>query len=113
MFERCSGERRGRLQDSKLDCCTSFPISTIGAIIAPSLLLSHAGIALGLGIAEDYFETPQGGHTTAETSYWVARVIHYPPLSEADSYRQELADDAAKVKPPTAVSISAEWCGQL
>jgi hypothetical protein len=34
-----------------------------------------AGIALGLGLPEGFF-------VHAPDSYWVARVIHYPPLAE-------------------------------
>ena len=42
----------------------------------------NAGIAQGLGLQGDYFETKAGGLTNAESSYWVTRVIHYPPLQE-------------------------------
>ncbi|KAK9863028.1 hypothetical protein WJX84_009657 [Apatococcus fuscideae] len=35
------------------------------------------GIAIGLGLAEDFFEGERAG---VDTAYWVARVIHYPPL---------------------------------
>lgn len=34
------------------------------------------GIAAGLGVEEDFFER----ESTAADPYWVARVIHYPPL---------------------------------
>lgn len=39
------------------------------------------GIALGLGLPEGYFETLEGGGTSANTSYWAVRCIHYPPLA--------------------------------
>ena len=42
----------------------------------------NAGIARGLGLPDEYFETQQGGLTTSDSSYWVTRVIHYPPLQE-------------------------------
>ncbi|EIE18553.1 Clavaminate synthase-like protein, partial [Coccomyxa subellipsoidea C-169] len=41
------------------------------------------GIALGLGLPGNYFESADGGGTTADSSYWVMRAIHYPPLSQA------------------------------
>ncbi|KAK9822807.1 hypothetical protein WJX81_000986 [Elliptochloris bilobata] len=41
------------------------------------------GIALGLGLEERAFEAADTGGTTRETSYWTARVIHYPPLPQA------------------------------
>ncbi|CAK0785938.1 hypothetical protein CVIRNUC_009151 [Coccomyxa viridis] len=40
------------------------------------------GIARGLGLQPGYFETAKGGSTTADSSYWVTRVIHYPPLEQ-------------------------------
>lgn len=57
----------------------------------------HAGIAIGLGLPEDFFEKPGCGGTTAETSYWVARVLHYPPLSQGSSHQADKAALAAKV----------------
>lgn len=39
------------------------------------------GIALGLQLPADYFET----ENTAKDSYWVTRVIHYPPLESSAS----------------------------
>lgn len=42
-----------------------------------------AGIALGLRLEERAFEAAAAGGTTADTSYWTARVIHYPPLPQA------------------------------
>lgn len=42
----------------------------------------YAGIAQGLGLQRNFFETKTGGSTTAESSYWVTRVIHYPPLQQ-------------------------------
>lgn len=36
-----------------------------------------AGIAIGLDLPEDFFEGDRAG---VDTAYWVARVIHYPPL---------------------------------
>jgi hypothetical protein len=41
------------------------------------------GIARGLKLQDVYFETEEGGSTTADSSYWVTRVIHYPPLQQA------------------------------
>jgi hypothetical protein len=49
--------------------------------------MGHAGIAIGLGVKEDYFETAEAGGTTPDTSYWTARIIHYPPLSLGDFHR--------------------------
>ena len=34
------------------------------------------GLALALGLQEDFFEN----ENTAGDPYWVARIIHYPPL---------------------------------
>ena len=45
-------------------------------------LCCNAGIAQGLGLQDDFFESKAGGLTNAESSYWVTRVIHYPPLQE-------------------------------
>ncbi|CAD7700651.1 unnamed protein product [Ostreobium quekettii] len=42
------------------------------------------GIALGLDLKEDYFDGQLAGD-----SYWVTRVIHYPPLSEGTQHRGE------------------------
>ena len=44
---------------------------------------------LGLGLDKRYFESEEGGGTTADTSYWVSRVLHYPPLSEGDAHIPE------------------------
>ena len=41
--------------------------------------MSSAGIAIGLDLPEDFFEGDRAG---VDTAYWVARVIHYPPLPE-------------------------------
>ena len=41
---------------------------------------------MGLGLEEGYFESEEGGATTKDSSYWVARMLHYPPLSEGDSH---------------------------
>lgn len=49
------------------------------------MMSSHAGIALGLGLPERAFEMQEVGGTTPETSYWVSRVIHYPPLIQGSS----------------------------
>lgn len=51
-----------------------------------------AGIALGLGVPECTFEQPEVGGTTSETSYWVSRVIYYPPLIQGSS---QLPDNTA------------------
>ncbi|CAL8466051.1 g5587 [Coccomyxa elongata] len=52
------------------------------------------GIALGLGLPGDYFESPEGGGTTAESSYWVMRAIHYPPLSQGEGQLGQAASQA-------------------
>ena len=52
-----------------------------------ALTRSHiccAGVAMGLGLPPTTFETE--GATTAESSYWVARAIHYPPLPESSPF---------------------------
>ena len=39
------------------------------------------GLALGLGLGDErFFERPENGGTTAESSYWVCRALFYPPL---------------------------------
>ena len=39
------------------------------------------GLALGLGLGDErFFERPENGGTTADSSYWVSRVIFSPPL---------------------------------
>lgn len=48
-------------------------------------MLIAAGIALGLSLPETTFERPEVGRTTADTSYWVTRVIHYPPLAQGSA----------------------------
>lgn len=52
--------------------------------IARCLALGEAimrGLALGLGLGDErFFERPENGGTTAKSSYWVSRVIFYPPL---------------------------------
>lgn len=54
-----------------------------------------AGIAVGLGLPPEYFEIEDGGGTTKDTSYWVARILHYPPLSEGDAHVAEDMQKAA------------------
>jgi isopenicillin N synthase-like dioxygenase len=43
------------------------------------------GISLGLGLPERFFAGQLAG---PEGSYWVARVIHYPPLQRVDQQQQ-------------------------
>jgi isopenicillin N synthase-like dioxygenase len=43
------------------------------------------GIALGLGLPEGFFAGQLAG---PEGSYWVARVIHYPPLQQVDRQQE-------------------------
>ena len=66
---------------------------------------AKTGIALGLGLPEGYFEAPLGGGTSAETSYWVARCIHYPPLAQARAPFQDAA-----TPPPCAVPAVCSNC---
>jgi hypothetical protein len=42
------------------------------------------GIALGLNLPEDFFGGKRAGK---EGSYWIMRVIHYPPLPEGKGAR--------------------------
>lgn len=65
------------------------------AYISQCLNLGRAlmrGIALGLQLPEDTFET----NNTAEDPYWVTRVIQYPPLTSADNYDPSKASQAAQ-----------------
>jgi isopenicillin N synthase-like dioxygenase len=63
-----------------------------------STLLRH--IALGLGLPEQYFLGKRAG---PEVSYWVMRVINYPPLPGA-------APPAEKVQAaPTAAGEGVLW----
>ena len=62
------------------------------------------GLAAGLGAAPDAFE--QGG-TTPDTSYWVARVIHYPPLPPAAAAAAAAAAAGAAAPRDTPLS-----CGE-
>ena len=39
---------------------------------------------MGLGLPSTTFE--QEGGTTADSSYWVARAIHYPPLPDSSPF---------------------------
>lgn len=41
---------------------------------------------MGLGLPQDYFEGSRAG---SAQSYWCTRVIHYPPLAEGTSHRQD------------------------
>ncbi len=41
------------------------------------------GIALGLGLDRTFFEAG-----VAADSYWVTRVIHYPPLAQGSAFQQ-------------------------
>jgi isopenicillin N synthase-like dioxygenase len=52
-----------------------------------STLLRH--IALGLGLPEQYFLGPRAG---PDVSYWVLRVINYPPLPGAEPPAQPRSD---------------------
>ena len=36
-----------------------------------------------MGLPEQTFEQPEVGGTSADSSYWVSRVIYYPPLIQA------------------------------
>lgn len=64
------------------------------------LLCTLAGIAIGLGLPERSFEETETGGTNAETSYWVTRVLHYPPLADGDAHQEGLAQKAALVRHP-------------
>ncbi len=44
----------------------------------------NAGIAMGLGLPQSFFEGQRSGR---DQSYWCTRVIHYPPLAEGTSHR--------------------------
>ena len=70
--------------------------------------ISFAGISLGLGLPEDHFERSEGGETTSESSFWVARVLHYPPLCQGDSHQPGLAEQAAKVS-LSDLSSTSSW----
>ncbi len=70
---------------------TGFPTESDPALskeleahIAKCLKLGQAimrGLALGLGLGDErFFEREENGGTTAESSYWVSRVIFYPPM---------------------------------
>ena len=69
----------------------------------------RSGIALGLGLPERHFEQAENGGTTEETSYWVTRVLHYPPICQGDAHRPELASRAAKVGPLQAARPARYW----
>jgi isopenicillin N synthase-like dioxygenase len=58
-------------------------VADLKAHISDCLQLGQAitrGMAAGLGLPPAFFEGPGGGWTSAETSYWVTRLISYPPL---------------------------------
>jgi isopenicillin N synthase-like dioxygenase len=62
--------------------------AALRAYIAACLTLGDQllrGIALGLGLPEQFFAGQLAG---PEGSYWVARVIHYPPLQQVDQQQQ-------------------------
>ena len=51
------------------------------------------GLALGLGLGDErFFERAENGGTTAESSYWVSRVIFYPPLLLEGEERKTTGD---------------------
>ena len=58
-----------------------------------------AGISLGLGLPERHFESAAVGGTTAGSSYWVTRVIHYPPLENSGAHTPDAASRALQVRP--------------
>eukprot|EP00882_Tetradesmus_deserticola_P004245 GHRQ01004484.1.p1 GENE.GHRQ01004484.1~~GHRQ01004484.1.p1 ORF type:complete len:303 (+),score=107.64 GHRQ01004484.1:1619-2527(+) len=65
--------------------------SALGAYINACLLLGNnllRGIAMGLGLPEGFFAGQLAG---PEGSYWVARVIHYPPLQHVDQQQKAAA----------------------
>eukprot|EP00879_Flechtneria_rotunda_P014144 GHRR01014776.1.p1 GENE.GHRR01014776.1~~GHRR01014776.1.p1 ORF type:complete len:305 (+),score=54.31 GHRR01014776.1:944-1858(+) len=51
------------------------------------------GIAAGLGLPQQYFGGSLAGH---EESYWVLRVIHYPPLQDKSLKQQHQAAAAGQ-----------------
>ncbi|KAK9819032.1 hypothetical protein WJX74_007795 [Apatococcus lobatus] len=63
------------------------------------------GIAIGLELPEDFFE---GNRAGVDMAYWVARVIHYPPLpkqavdlsSQPTSNGNAAAGEAVSSRPP-------------
>eukprot|EP00882_Tetradesmus_deserticola_P026694 GHRQ01029474.1.p1 GENE.GHRQ01029474.1~~GHRQ01029474.1.p1 ORF type:complete len:195 (+),score=38.72 GHRQ01029474.1:1619-2203(+) len=62
--------------------------SALRAYINACLLLGNnllRGIAMGLGLPEGFFAGQLAG---PEGSYWVARVIHYPPLQHVDQQQK-------------------------
>ncbi|CAL5228420.1 g11552 [Coccomyxa viridis] len=68
------------------------------------------GIAQGLGLQDDFFESKAGGLTNAESSYWVTRVIHYPPLQEG---KQESGGAAVKGSSEAAAGGEIDRAVQL
>ena len=67
-------------------------------------------MALGLGLPETFFESKEGGGTTKDTSYWVARVLHYPPLCQGDAH---VADDMQKAANGHSTERSVQLsCGE-
>jgi isopenicillin N synthase-like dioxygenase len=62
--------------------------AALRAYIAACLTLGDQllrGIAIGMGLPEKFFAGQLAG---PEGSYWVARVIHYPPLQRVDQQQQ-------------------------
>ncbi|KAK9804233.1 hypothetical protein WJX72_002642 [[Myrmecia] bisecta] len=62
------------------------------------------GIALGLGLEEHFFD---GQRAAIQDSYWCARVIHYPPLTEGTFHRSSASENDASSSDPAGSSGTA------
>ncbi|EFN56838.1 hypothetical protein CHLNCDRAFT_22157, partial [Chlorella variabilis] len=90
--------RHGRLQDAEFQ-------RLLRAYIGGCLQLGAAilrGIALGLQLPESYFEGDVAGD-----SYWVTRIIHYPPLQPESSQQAGSGQQAGSSQPPGGAGAGA------
>jgi isopenicillin N synthase-like dioxygenase len=63
------------------------------------------GIAAGLDLQQDFFEKEYRG-----LPYWVVRVIHYPPLPQADTAERALQGAACHSPPELLLRLPLHCC---